>query len=88
VIVVVIVPIAIRAPALGVRIPPAVRMIPAILPCLRELLPPLRCLGTIPSVMFRRFVQLVIGFVYAVATAIVIIACSHRGRRGEQQETA
>ena len=60
-IVVVIVPIAVGVPAASFRIPPAVTMLPAVMPRFRQFVPGMRRLFALPSMPFGGLVQLVIG---------------------------
>jgi len=62
VIVVVIIPIAVGAPAMVVFVPPPVCVRPAILACLVQLVARLFHLPALPAVMFGGFVNPVIGF--------------------------
>ena len=60
-IVVVIVPIAVPVPAASFHIPPAMTMLPAVMPRFRQLVAGVRRLFALPSMPFGGFVQLVIG---------------------------
>ena len=60
-IVVAIVPIAIGVPAASFHIPPAVAMLPAVMPRFRQFAPGMRRLFALPSMPFGGLVQLVIG---------------------------
>jgi hypothetical protein len=85
-IVVVFVPIAFRAPAMGVFIPPAVIVSPAKLAGFAELGAGTGGLGTIPTMVFRRFVEPVIGPGDA-PLAVMFVGCGAR-RCSEEQEPA
>jgi len=52
VVMVVIIPVAIRVPALSFHIPPAMSMFPTIVACFRQLAASFRCLLALPAVMF------------------------------------
>lgn len=69
---VVVIPIAIRAPAMSVLIPPSVIAVPAALPRRSKLATPVFGLSALVAVMFDRFVQFVIGF-RNPSLAIVVI---------------
>jgi hypothetical protein len=61
-IVVVIVPVAVGVPAMAVFVPPPVRVRPAVFTGLVQLLARVYHLPAVPAVMFRGFVQPMIGF--------------------------
>jgi hypothetical protein len=72
-VVIVVVPIAIRAPAVAVFIPPAMAMFPAPGASFRQLMAILGGLRAIPSVMLGCFVKLVIR---AGDTLLAVIVCA------------
>ena len=61
-IVVVIIPVAIRVPAMPVFVPPPVCVCPAVLPRLMQLLPRVDCLPAIPPVVLGGFMQPMVRF--------------------------
>jgi hypothetical protein len=81
VIMVVLIPIAIRMPAMLVFIPPSMIGVPAVLTCFVQLVAPTFSLLTLIAVMLGRFVQLVIGprdaSLAVIIGAQVRSACKH-----------
>jgi hypothetical protein len=76
-IVVMIVPVAICMPAVSVFVPPPVRVRPAELTRLVQLLACVICLSTLPAVAFNSRVQSLIGF-YDAPLAGPFISADHR----------
>jgi hypothetical protein len=83
-IMVVVIPIAIRVPAMSVFIPPPMIPVPAALPHCSQLATPLFGLSALVAVMFDRFVQFVIGF-RNPSLAIVVIGPQLRCARKHQK---
>jgi hypothetical protein len=77
VIVVMIVPVAVRMPTTFVLVPPPVCVRPAVFTRLVQLLARVCRLSTIPSVVFDRLVQPMIGF-YDAPLACPFIGTNHR----------
>lgn len=86
VIMVVIIPIAIRMPAMPVFIPPSMMTVPAALPLFAQLMAPVFGLPTFVTVMLDGLVQLVIGFRNA-SLAIVVIGPQVR-RAGKHEKAS
>jgi hypothetical protein len=85
-IVIMVVPIAIRVPAMPVFIPPFVEFAPAIFARFMQVVARMLRLRTVPSVMLSSFVKPMVGPHKAMPARIVI---SHRAwSRTEQQESA
>jgi hypothetical protein len=82
-IMVVVIPITIRTPAMSVFIPPAMIGIPAVLARIVQLMAPLFSLLTLGAVMLDSFVQFVIGFRDA-SLAVVISAHLRRACKHEK----
>ena len=82
-IVVVVIPVAIRAPAVSVFVPPPVRVRPAVLPRLVQLLACVRGLPALPPVAFHRLVEPVIGFCDAPLAGPFVGANSRRTDESE-----
>jgi hypothetical protein len=72
-VVIVVVPIMFGAPAVGVLVPPAMAVFPAIRARFREFLAPVLCLRAVVTVMLDRFVKLVVR-VSGTLLAIVLSA--------------
>jgi hypothetical protein len=69
--VIVIVPVAVGAPAVGIAIPPAMVVIPAIAAGLSQFMPPVFCWFTSHSMVLNGFVQIVVRFVDAFLAIVV-----------------
>jgi hypothetical protein len=87
VIVVVIIPVAFGVPAVAILIPPAVISIPAVFASFPQFVAGMLGLLTLPAVVFRGFVQAVIGLREAVLTLPFIGArtrCSGKHQKAAQ----
>ena len=62
VVVIVIIPIAVRVPAVSFYVPPAMTVLPAILPRFRQFMPCMLGLFALPSMLLSGFVQTMIRF--------------------------
>ena len=82
VVVIVVVPIVIGAPAMGVFIPPAMFVLPAVGTGFGELLAPMLGLGAIPAVMLGGFMEFMIRMTDTFLTVVV------RAGRGDGDEYA
>src|SRR6266481_9679504 len=83
-IVIVVVPIAFRVPAVAVFVPPAMALVPAVFPRFTQFVAGTIRLLTLPTVMLHGFVQFVVRLGdAALATMVVIRKCT--GRPGEGQ---
>jgi hypothetical protein len=71
-VVVMVVPIALRVPAMPVFIPPFVELVPAIFARLMQLVARMLGLWTVPSVMLGSFMKPVVGLLKAMPASIVI----------------
>ena len=76
-IVVVVIPVTIRAPAMAVLVPPALVVLPTPRASVSQFLAPMPSVGTVPAMMFRCFVQFMIGLDDAFLT-MVCDELSHR----------
>jgi len=82
VVVVVVVPIAFRVPAVAVFVPPAMALVPAVFPRFTQFVAGTIRLLALPTVMLHGFVQFVVRLGdAALATMVVIRKCT--GRSGE-----
>lgn len=84
-IVIVIIPIAICTPAMAILVPPTVVVLPAIGARLRQFCSIVLRFGTIPTMVFRRFVQLVIGPYDAL---LAVVVGTKNGRAGGKKKRA
>jgi hypothetical protein len=82
VIMIVIVPIMVGAPAMGVFIPPAMFVFPAVGTGFGELLAPMFGLGAIPAVMLGGFMEFMIRMTDAFLAVVV-----RAGRGGSDEYT-
>jgi len=81
-IVVVVIPIAFRVPAVGVFVPPTMALVPAVFPRFTQFVAGTIRLLALPTVMLHGFVQFVVRLGdAALATMVVIRKCT--GRSGE-----
>jgi len=81
-IVIVVVPIAFRVPAVAVFVPPAMALVPAVFPRFTQFVAGTIRLLALPTVMLHGFVQFVVRLGdAALATMVVIRKCT--GRSGE-----
>jgi hypothetical protein len=85
-IVVMIVPIALSVPAVGVFIPPSVGSAPAILAGVMQFVASVLCLPAVPPMTFDCFMEFVIRPGNAVL-AIIVFGDSARGSAKEQEST-
>jgi len=69
---VMVIPIALGAPAVFVFIPPAVPLVPALLPGFMQLMPRTIRLSAVPAVMLHGFVELVVRLGNAALATIVV----------------
>jgi hypothetical protein len=58
---VVVIPVVIRAPSVGFDVPPSVAVIPTIFPRFAQFVTRMLGLAAVPTVMFDRFVEVMIG---------------------------
>ena len=84
VVVIVLIPITIGAPAMAVFIPPTMALVPAAFPRLVQIVASAVRLPAVPAVMLHGFVQFVIGFGDAALATTVVIG-EGAGRSGERQ---
>ena len=82
-VVIVIIPIAVRVPAVAVFIPPFVDLVPTIFARLVQLLPRMACLAAVPPMMLNRFVDLMIRFCKFLLAVVIV---GRRSRRSAQQQ--
>jgi len=82
VIVVMLIPITICVPAVGIFIPPAVLVLPAIGACFGKLVAPVFGLGALPAVMLNGFMKLLVSLDDAFLT---IIARPDKRRSNEKK---
>ena len=68
---IVVVPIMLGAPPVGILVPPAMAVLPAIRARFRELLAPMLRLWTVVAVMLDRFVKLVVRVSSAFLTIVL-----------------
>ncbi len=78
-IVVMIVPVVVGVPTMGILIPPAVIVSPAPFTGIAQFVAPVVGLFAIRAVMLDRFVQLVIGMGNARLTIVLLIGAHPRG---------
>jgi len=77
-IMIMVIPIALGAPAVSVFIPPAVPLVPAVLPGFMQLMPRTIRLSAVPAVMLHGFVEFVVRLGNAALATIVVFG----GRQG------
>jgi hypothetical protein len=68
---IVIIPIVIRAPAVRVFVPPAMIVLPAVAARFGEFLAPVLCLGAVWAVMLDGLMEFVIGIDSALLTVVI-----------------
>src|SRR5690348_12817499 len=84
-VVIVVVPITIRVPAVAVFVPPPMVLVPATFACFAQFMAGMVGLSAVPAMMLDGLVQFVIGLVNApLTTAVVISIGARRGRESEQ----
>src|ERR1700759_2712532 len=82
-IVVVVIPVTIRAPAMSVLVPPALVVLPTPRASVSQFLAPMPSVGTIPAMLFRCFVQFMIGLDDAFLA--IVIGTEDRGASGKEK---
>jgi len=86
---VMVIPIALRAPAVSVFIPPAVPLVPAVLPGFMQLMPRTIRLSAVPAVMLYGFVEFVVRLGNAVLATIVVFGgrpgCSWKCQQAQKR---
>jgi len=82
---IVVIPIAIRVPAVAVFVPPTMALVPAAFPRLTQFVPRVIRLPAVPAVMLDGFVQPMVRFGDAALTTAVGIGAG-AGRSGEGDE--
>ena len=83
VVAIVIIPIAVRVPAVSFYVPPAMTVLPAILPRFRQFMPCMLGLFALPSMLLSGFVQTMIRF----GDSFPAIIGPGAGRRQKQRQT-
>ena len=81
-VVIVVIPVALIVPAMIVFIPPAVRMLPTVGARFGEFVAPVLSLGTLPTMVFDRLVQVVVCLSDAF---LAIVARAKNGRKSKQE---
>jgi predicted short-subunit dehydrogenase-like oxidoreductase (DUF2520 family) len=81
-IVIVIIPIAVCTPAMAILIPPAVVMLPTPRASGGQFFAPVSSVGTVPAMMFRSFVQLMVGLDDAFLA--IVIGTENRSASGKK----
>jgi hypothetical protein len=82
-IVIVVIPVVIAAPAMAVLIPPAMVQSPAPFPCLVQFMTPTVCLSAVPSMVFHGLVEFVVGPDNAPLAVIAIRLCAGHSSEGK-----
>jgi hypothetical protein len=84
-VVIVIVPVALRAPTMFIFIPPTMAVIPTILARLAQLVPCMVRLAALPSMVFDSFMKAMIR--PGDAPLALVLVRAQTGRAGEQQKS-
>ncbi|PYU01367.1 MAG: hypothetical protein DMG38_03630 [Acidobacteria bacterium] len=88
-VVIVVVPVAIGVPAVGVFLPPTMMLVPAALARFMQFVTSVTGLPAVPAMMLDGFVQFVVGLDDApLTTSVVVVVVSEGPGRGRECEQA